>query len=105
MVERAAESASLCFGKHQCQGFPRRSDQLSGKLLAARWIIGADGISLSSAPLAGLESFRQNQSRFGFQPLQRSALEQLHRTLLGPQCSGICHARGDERGLCRANFA
>jgi len=34
--------------------------------VAARWIIGADGIRSRVRRWAGLESFRQNQSRFGF---------------------------------------
>src|SRR6267154_2442854 len=66
MVERARKVGVTLLWKTPVSGISPAGVITDRQTVAARWIIGADGIRSRVRRWAGLESFRQNQSRFGF---------------------------------------
>jgi menaquinone-9 beta-reductase len=66
MVERARKVGVTLLWKTPVSGISPAGVITERQTVAARWIIGADGIRSRVRRWAGLESFRQNQSRFGF---------------------------------------
>ncbi len=102
LIERAEQVGARLLWRTTVTGISAQGAQLATGMIAARWIIGADGANSRVRHWAGLEARRQAQLRFAFRRHYRVAPWTEHMEVYwGKRCQGYATAV-DAQNVCIA---